>query len=492
MVGIGFKGSLTAGTVAASVLASTPWASGQVLRLVADLAPGAQSSSPREVAILGTRLVFVADGPEWATGLYITDGSAAGTSLLLAQGVRSVTSSGGKVFFVSDKNGADQMWVTDGTPAGTFVPREFEGTYGVGPVARYLNGVVFTQHFGPSGPIICFSDGTAAGTRTIGGSPEGYMHDAVEFKGRLYFGLNGGYYVGDEVHVATPTSVRIFRDTDFMAPGAQPTHLTAADPYLYFAGSWIGIGRELWRSDGTAQGTVPFVDLIPGPASGNPFALTWINARLWFAARRDGSDIDYFVTDGSAAGTVPVVTTDTPTDAPAAILGLRAYRIATRVDGRGVVWVSDGTVANTRRFAPTDGVPGFNATAVAAGAGRLIVTAVTPETGQELWVWDPARGDVYLAPEPAPGVTSSKPSLVTGIAQRVYFAAISPDAGGELFVLDFCPADLDRDGSVGPADHALFLALYESGDERADIDGSGFVDHDDFDAFVSALEKGCG
>ncbi|MBL8963749.1 MAG: hypothetical protein KF787_06920 [Phycisphaeraceae bacterium] len=52
------------------------------------------------------------------------------------------------------------------------------------------------------------------------------------------------------------------------------------------------------------------------------------------------------------------------------------------------------------------------------------------------------------------------------------------------------PADFDRSGFVDTDDFDAFVRAFEAGDAEADIDGSCFVDTDDFDAFVRAFEAG--
>ncbi|MCC6428595.1 MAG: S8 family serine peptidase [Phycisphaerales bacterium] len=54
-----------------------------------------------------------------------------------------------------------------------------------------------------------------------------------------------------------------------------------------------------------------------------------------------------------------------------------------------------------------------------------------------------------------------------------------------------CPADFDGSGFVDIEDYSAFVLAFEAGDESADFDESGFVDTDDFDAFVEAFENGC-
>ncbi|GMV25660.1 MAG: hypothetical protein AMXMBFR58_16910 [Phycisphaerae bacterium] len=55
----------------------------------------------------------------------------------------------------------------------------------------------------------------------------------------------------------------------------------------------------------------------------------------------------------------------------------------------------------------------------------------------------------------------------------------------------FCPSDFDQSGFVDTDDFTAFVVAFEAGTDNADIDGSGFVDTDDFDTFVRFFEAGC-
>ena len=54
-------------------------------------------------------------------------------------------------------------------------------------------------------------------------------------------------------------------------PGSQsesdPTEFTKAGPYVFFAATESVNGRELWRTDGTAAGTVLVKKIWPGPGT---------------------------------------------------------------------------------------------------------------------------------------------------------------------------------------------------------------------------------
>lgn len=54
-----------------------------------------------------------------------------------------------------------------------------------------------------------------------------------------------------------------------------------------------------------------------------------------------------------------------------------------------------------------------------------------------------------------------------------------------------CPSDFDTSGFVDTDDFDAFVRAFEAGDFTSDADRSGFVDTDDFDAFVRAFEAGC-
>ncbi len=54
-----------------------------------------------------------------------------------------------------------------------------------------------------------------------------------------------------------------------------------------------------------------------------------------------------------------------------------------------------------------------------------------------------------------------------------------------------CAADFDNSGFLDIDDYTAFVLAFEAGTQNADFDLSGFVDTDDFDEFVRAFEAGC-
>lgn len=82
----------------------------------------------------------------------------------------------------------------------------------------------------------------------------------------------------------------------------------------------------------------------------------------------------------------------------------------------------------------------------------------------------------------------------TAFARIVVLQVQSGFAGGATWWDDMsfgCPADVDGTGFVDTDDFDFFVFRFEEGGNSADFDNSGFVDTDDFDAFVHAFEDGC-
>src|SRR5205807_5582603 len=65
---------------------------------------------------------------------------------------------------------------------------------------------------------------------------------------------------------------------------SSPNNLTAVGGTLFFSANDGTNGKELWKSDGTAAGTVLVKDINPGIADSYPSALTAADGPLFIAA----------------------------------------------------------------------------------------------------------------------------------------------------------------------------------------------------------------
>jgi ELWxxDGT repeat protein len=158
--------------------------------------------------------------------------------------------------------------------------------------------------------------------------------------GTLYFSARSGNTYG--LYKSNGTDGGTVRLKTF---ASAPSHITHVNGTVYFAADDGKHGRELWRSDGTAEGTVLVKDLRPGSASTGFVSLAAVRNTLYFS---DDSP-KLWKSNGTADGTVVV-------SDEFACYGLTEYNNTlyfiyggvTPADGRGI-GQSDGTGRGHRR-----------------------------------------------------------------------------------------------------------------------------------------------
>ncbi len=79
-----------------------------------------------------------------------------------------------------------------------------------------------------------------------------------------------------------------------------PANYLLVDNTMYFVADSATYGRELWKSDGTASGTVLVADINPGSSSSNPTNLSIYDNRLFFTATAPGSSTELWTTTAVA------------------------------------------------------------------------------------------------------------------------------------------------------------------------------------------------
>ncbi len=125
-----------------------------------------------------------------------------------------------------------------------------------------------------------------------------------------------------------------------------------------------------------------------------------------------------------------------------------------------------------------------------AGTLNSVGTVTTPlsaEAGMDI-----GRTNVaYLSTRTALVTTTlHQLDLTTGAATLLGVIGTIATPVDDIAVV-LCGADFDHTGFVDTDDFTAFVETFEAGDIHADFDGSGFVDTDDFTAFVLAFEAGC-
>lgn len=233
--------------------------------------------------------------------------------------------------------------------------------------------------------------------------------------------------------------------------------------YLFFGASELGEaaethGTELWRTDGTAQGTSLVADLIPGAESSLPNGFVLMSGKLYFIGgwalwRLDGPDAQPVHVWGEIYGG----NTQILNRSPLFVLGDRLYFSASAQDVGAEMWVSDGTPAGTHPLVDLNpGATSSFAFPLLAQGGVLYFSADAGGKGKELWVYDPATGETKIVADINPS-GSSNPDMLQAMDDIIFFSARAPETGYELYSLKDGGVQLVIDLSPGPGSSYLIL-----------------------------------
>jgi ELWxxDGT repeat protein len=303
----------------------------------------------------GKTLYFVCTDGKRDLALKSSDGTAAGTKI-----VKDINASpavtyhlrqpradvNGTLFFAAyDPAHGTELWKSDGTEQGTVLVKDIRtGPFPSDPCfLTNVNGTLFfTANDGVHGRELWKSDGTAAGTRMVkdinpglaSGFPDAWMGNLIAVGGTLFFmaddGVHGlelwksdgteeGTFMVKDINPGPASSVEMrppvaaaqlgrvpHRGSTLQRQGLGSDTLAAVNGTLFFSADDGVHGYELWKSDGTAAGTVLVKDIAPGDRDGNPSRLANFNGTLYFAACDGVHRKQLWKSDGTRAGTVPV------------------------------------------------------------------------------------------------------------------------------------------------------------------------------------------
>lgn len=213
----------------------------------------------------------------------INTGSANSTPTLF-------TEYNGKLYFRASggtANGWTELWVTDGTEEGTMLLKDIypgagnsslPGDFTVYNGKMYFSATVGVVD-GGSGKELWVTDGTTAGTQLFkdirpggGSSNPDYF---IVFNDKLYFSAIDGTH-GAELWVSdgTEEGTQLLKDINVGSVGSTLRNPIVYNGKLYFGAIDGTNGRELWVSDGTEGGTekiMPDIATSSDPLNGVNF-----------------------------------------------------------------------------------------------------------------------------------------------------------------------------------------------------------------------------
>ena len=370
-------------------------------------------------------------------GLWETDGTVAATHELT--GISGAATGGaglypsnivaynGKALFTGyDAAGSVGLWVTDGTAAGTqelAVAGALTAPHGLLPAGLspfgfvLYNGLAFFGGDDASGAVgLWETDGTAVGTKELTGiagaatigqgiGPPGILpSDLTVYNGLLLFGGNDvrgqtGLWVSDGTVSGTHELTGV-AGAPTTGKGLDPSYLTVFNGHALFAGDDASGQLGLWETDGAADGTRELAGIAGAASTGlSPFGLTVLNGQVLFGGRDLGGQAGLWTTDGTVAGTHELTgiagaqTKGSGLD-PSNITVYNGEALFSGYDAGGklALWETNGTAAGTHEltgivgastanFAPSDLIAiAIAGPVVTAGASVSYVAGAAPVT----------------------------------------------------------------------------------------------------------------
>ncbi|NDH46272.1 MAG: hypothetical protein EBX99_00195 [Acidimicrobiia bacterium] len=370
--------------------------------MLKEIRAGSNGSNPNSMTMFEGKVYFMADNGINGYELWVTDGTANNTVMLKDIRTGSDGSNPGKftafgaqlLFSAYDVTNGEELWVTDGTANGTVMLKDiYQGSYGSNPtyLTEYQGKVYFRATDGTNGDELWVTDGTANGTVMLKdiypGTNNSYPEDFEVFQGKLYFRAENGIN-GSELWVTdgTANNTVMLKDIYQGSAGSYPSYLYVIGNTAYFYASDAAAGNEPWKTDGTLSGTTRIADVRIGVNSSFNSCFG-SSCNLFFSY---GASV-VFAADDGINGVEPYIT-DGTTLGTTLLTDLRPGSSAS-ICGGMLCFYSDATA----RFVNV--------------GGRLLFAADNGQLGTEIWTLTSLPG--------APTTVSAAPSTNSAVVSWV-------------------------------------------------------------------------
>jgi ELWxxDGT repeat protein len=426
-------------------IGSEPWISdGTVIgsRLIKDINQSIGFHGIEDPIVAGDKLYFNGTIPQYGTELWVSDGTPSGTVLLkdIYPGEspsypQSFIDFNGNLYFTASESPymsylevryPSGLWKTDGSETGTVKIKDIATRFSssifhftdcpdkVQLGDKFLFTAAIPLIFDTCDVELWESDGTADGTRLLKN-----IDSAVDM-------------------------VNIY---------GKPNLYTPADDIVFFAATTRETGTELWKTDGTPDGTIMVSDLCSGPASSlsyDPQKSNFIsfNNSLIFTPFDSIYGYELWISDGSEQGThlirdINPGTGNTTVVSPLTLNNTMFFGTDDGIHGTEL-WKTDGSESGTclvKDIHPSGS--GFMRS-IGKFNGTYFFLADDSIHGLELWKSDGTPEGTSLFLDAWPGESSGGAGSFISIEDKFYFTASDENLGIHLWTSDGTPEGTEK------------------------------------------------
>lgn len=387
--------------------------------LVKDIAHGAAPSSPSNFIVYNNLLFFSANG-----GLWKTDGTEQGTVPVVGNNVitrplspEDFTIMKDVLYFEASTsiNGAE-LWRTDGTEAGTYMVRDIYPGPSSGNPSRLIayNDLLFFRAINEQDDVELWrSDGTTSGTVLLKDISPGLrsswpLDHSLIFNNRLFFTATGSMSDAELwTSDGSPEGTIVVKKFYTEASPSTIVTMCALKDTIYMAVTIFNKKPELWKTDGTANGTQQwFIDNM------NPYIPSIIltdQKHLYFLNPNANKCNKVWVSDGTYESTQIL---NESTGCLRSEIWLTNGHIYFQTEN--LIWTTDGTKNGTKTIITLEsGTKSSYPQNLSAYKGFVFFCASDSSHGPELWKSDGTETGTVLLKDLIPGLEGGYPEYLS-------------------------------------------------------------------------------
>ena len=235
-------------------------------------------------------------------------------------------------------------------------------------------------------------------------------------------------------------------------------YLTNVSSTIFFSARETSFGNELWKSDGTPTGTVLVKDINPSFWDSTPEELTNVNGTLFFSADDGTNGIELWKSDGTPTGTILVKDINPFGGSVPVWLTNMSGTLYFAADGGSLgfgLWKSDGTPTGTVMV--TNTYAGY----LTNVNGTLFFSGSDGDHGNELWKSDGTLTGTAMVKDIWEGTSSgwasgSYSGRRANVNGTFFFIANDGSHGVELWKSDGTPTGTVMVKDIWPGSSSCF------------------------------------